>query len=231
MNNVSFFQDWGDMFIASSQNLWLKVVAFLPEILSAIAILILGLIIAGIFAKIVKKSFDLLRIDHFLEKMKVKEELSQIGLKFNFSDLASKLIKWFFIIATWIVVFNVLNVPQITEFLETIALYIPNVLVAVIILAIGLILSNFISKLIINGLDAAKINKEAISLLSKIAKWAIIVFSLMAALTQLKVAADLISILFTGFVAALSLAGGLAFGLGGKEKARKLLEKLDSDNH
>ncbi|MEA2006834.1 MAG: hypothetical protein U9O20_01600 [Patescibacteria group bacterium] len=227
MENLNYFQNWSDTFVASTQKLWLQAVAFIPELISALIVLVIGLLIAAVFGRIARKIFTYTKIDYLMEKMKIKQELEKIGLKFQFTNLAGSIVKWFFIIAVWIAVFDILNVPQITDFLKTIALYIPNVLVAVIVLAIGLILGNFVSKIVNDGLDAAKIQKDTASLLASISKWAIIIFSLMAALTQLGIASDLIKILFTGFVAAISLASGLAFGLGGKNKATEWLEKIN----
>jgi len=227
MENLNYFQNWSEVFISSIQELWIQIVSYTPELISAIIVLIIGLIIASILGKISHKLFTYAKVDFLMDKILVKQELEKIGLKFNFADLASGIIKWFFIIATLIAVFDILKVPQITKFLQTIALYIPNVLIAIFILAAGLILGKFVSNLVTDGLGAAKIEEHAVGLLSKIAKWAIIIFSIMAALTQLGIADDLIKILFTGFVAAISLASGLAFGLGGKNKAAELLEKIN----
>ncbi|MEA1925730.1 MAG: hypothetical protein U9M90_00590, partial [Patescibacteria group bacterium] len=216
---------WTDVLISSMQGLWMNIAAFIPELLSALFVLFIGLIIATAFSKVTHRLFT--KVDPFMEKTGVKEELEKIGLKFSLADLAGRVVKWFFIIATLIAVFDILNIPQITEFLGTVVLYIPNVFVAVIILAIGLIVGRLVFSAVRSGLETAKMRRATVDTLAKIAKWAIVIFALMAALTQLGVASDLIKILFTGFVGALSLAGGLAFGLGGKDKAAQWLTKIN----
>ena len=226
-NTPGMFNEWGDVFVVSIQDLWLRIVSFLPELLSALVILIIGLIIASIAGKIVKKVSGYLKIDALMRKIKVKEELEGLGLKFEFGTVLGKIVKWFFIIATLIAVADVLKIPQITQFLERIALYIPNVLVAVIILAIGVVGSRLAYDAIKKGTETFRLSSSTAKILATVAKWAIIIFTGMAALVQLGVATDMIRILFTGIVVALSLAAGLAFGLGGRKKAEEVIDKLN----
>ncbi len=225
-NTPEIFGEWGDVFVTSVQNLWFRVVSFLPEILSALVILIIGLIIASIASKIVKKLSDYLRVDALMGKIGVKGELEGLGFKFEFGTIIAKITKWFFIIATLIAVADVLRIPQITQFLERIVLYIPNVLVAVVILAIGVIAGRLAYDSIKKGSEAFQMPSYTAKLLATIAKWSIIVFTVMAALVQLGVASNMIQILFAGLVVAISLAGGLAFGLGGRKKAEEVIDKI-----
>lgn len=102
----------------------------------------------------------------------------------------------------------------------------PNVIVAVIILAVGLVLGQFIYDVVEKSAKASKVTKHTADILAAIAKWSITIFALLTALVQLGVAPNLIEILFTGFVAALALGLGLAFGLGGKEHASRWLTKV-----
>jgi len=106
-------------------------------------------------------------------------------------------------------------------------LYVPNVIISVIILLAGILLANFVQRVVKSAVEAAKL--QSADFLSGIAKWAILVFSFMAALVQLQIAQELIRVLFTGLVAMLSLAGGLAFGLGGKDHASRVLDRLRKD--
>lgn len=225
-NNPGGFNEWGNIFVASIQNLWAKIISFLPELVSALVVLIIGLIIASIAGRVVRKISDYLKVDSLMRKIKVKEELEGLGLKFEFSEVLGKVVKWFFIIATLIAVADVLKIPQITQFLEKIALYIPNVLVAIIILAIGVVVGRVAYDTIKKGTETFKLSSYTAKILAAVAKWSIIAFTAMAALVQLGVASDMIRILFTGIVVAVSLAGGLAFGLGGKKRAEEIIEHI-----
>jgi hypothetical protein len=224
MNSGTNFENWGDAVTASLQNVWNQLLNGLPTFVAALVVLIAGILIASFLGKLAKKLVSYAQVDSLVGKTGVQD---QLGTRISISDLIGWIVKWFFIIATLLAVVNILNIEQVTSFLEQVLLYIPNVIAAVIILALGLIAGNFFNDVVERATTASGMSNASVGALSAIAKWAIVIFSLMAALVQLGIAAELIQILFTGFVAMLALAGGLAFGLGGREKASKWLDKVD----
>ena len=206
-------------------NLWDSVIGFAPELIGAFVILILGIIIAPIFGGIVKKLVKLTKIDTLSEKTGLSNTFENLGLRFTFSDVIGKLVKWFFLIAFLIAAMDVLNWTSVTDFLKEIMFYIPNVIVAIIILAVGLIAGQFVKKAVITGLKTTGSIKNP-ELLGNIAQWSLVVFATLAALLQLGIAERLIEILFAGVIITLALS----FGLGGKEKAAKFLDRFDKTN-
>jgi signal transduction histidine kinase len=226
---MNAFENWGDVLLTSLQNLWISFVGFLPEIFGAFVILLIGLTLAGAFGRLAKKLVRYSRIDKLMDKMGVSKEFESMGITFSLSALVGWTVKWFLLIAVLISVLDILHIEQVTWFLQDIALYLPNVVAAIIILAIGFVAGNFVHDVVEKGVQASRIPSKAAKTLARIAKWAIIVFALMASLVQLGVAANLIQILFTGLVAMVALAGGLAFGLGGRDSAKKWLEKMDKE--
>ena len=203
-------------------NLWNSVIGFAPELMGAFVVLILGIIIAPIFGSIVKRLVKLTKVDTLSEKTGLTGTFENLGLRFTFSDVIGKLVKWFFLIAFLIAAMDVLGWASVTEFLKEIMLYIPNVVVAIIILAVGLIASQFVQKAVVTGLKTTGTIKNP-ELLGNVARWALVVFAALAALLQLGVAERLIEILFAGGIITLALS----FGLGGKEKAARFLDRLD----
>lgn len=203
-------------------NLWDSVIGFAPELIGAFVILILGIIIAPIFGGIVKKLVKLTKIDTLSEKTGLSNTFENLGLRFTFSDVIGKLVKWFFLIAFLIAAMDVLNWASVTDFLKEIMFYIPNVIVAIIILAVGLIAGQFVKKAVITGLKTTGSIKNP-ELLGNIARWSLVVFATLAALLQLGIAERLIEILFAGVIITLALS----FGLGGKEKAARFLDRFD----
>lgn len=230
MNTINttfgYFRNWGDVFAASMQNLGVKIASIIPEIVGALIILLLGLLAASILRRVVEKIIEYTRFEDLMKNLGAEGELRKIGLKIKFSKLIGLTVKWFIIFATLIAIADILNIPQITQFLESVTLYIPNILVALIILAIGIVASKLIYNLVKGGFEMVKFSTYTADMLANLGKWAIIIFSVMAALVQLKIAEDLIIILFTGLVFMFSLAGGLAFGLGGKNKAGEVLDRI-----
>lgn len=221
--------NWAGTIVIAFQSIWDKFVSFVPELLSALIILIIGLMIAASLGRLVAKLIKALKLDDLINKSGLLDKMEAGGLGFSLSGLIGWLVKWFFIVVILIAVADILAWDQITDFLSAVALYIPNVFIAVIILTVGLIVGQFIHNIVEQGIKVSRVPTSSAKALAAISKWAIIIFAIMAALIQLGVAVRLIEILFTGLVAMLALAGGLAFGLGGKDKASKWLEAIERE--
>lgn len=219
--------EYVDVLTAAFVELWAGIVLFVPKLLFAMVVFVLGLILASVLNKLVIRLAKILHIDELIEKLELDDIFRRAGLKLNVGVALGWIVKWFVIIFALIASADILGWDQVTVFLTTIVEYIPNVLIAVIILLVGMILASFVQEIIKTALDAAKMHSARF--VSGIAKWAIIIFSFMAALVQLGIAEALIQVLFTGFVAMIALAGGLAFGLGGREYASRVLSQLAKD--
>ena len=138
------------------------------------------------------------------------------------------LVRWFFIVVFLVAAMDVLGLNQVNDFLSNQVLtYLPKVIVAVLLLIAGALIAGALQKLVVTSAKAAELHSAA--LLGGVAKWAIWVFAILASLYQLGIVGPLIETLFTGFIGMLAIAGGLAFGLGGKEAAARYVEKLRQD--
>lgn len=222
---MNYFEDWNEAVVASLQNLWDKVVSYIPELLGALLVFVIGLIFAHGLSKLARKLVELTKVDDLIKKIDATKKLKQAGVKLSFSELIAWIIKWFIIVVTLIAVVDILNLQEVASFLQQVAEYLPKVIVAVVILAIGLVVGQFVYDVIEKSAKTAHITKHTADSLAALAKWSIVIFALMTSLIQLGVATTLIEILFTGLVAGLALAFGLSFGLGGKERASKWLDK------
>lgn len=216
-----------DLAQGSLLELWGIVLAFLPQFFGALAVFIIGLIFAVVLQRVIEKIIGLLKIDDLAKKFEVPQMFERYGLPFKISKLLGWIVKWFLIVVSLIAATDILGWDQVTDYLKQIVLYLPNVIIAVIMLFFGTVLANFVYRVVKSAVAAAKL--ASADFLAGLARWAILVFTFMASLIQLQIAEDLIRVLFTGFVAMLALAGGLAFGLGGKDHAAQILEKLKKD--
>ncbi len=207
--------------------LWDTIIAYLPNVIGAIVVFILGMIIAHVLRTVVEQLIKLMRIDDLAQKLEIRSQFDRMGIRLHIGNLMGWIVKWFFIIVALIAATEILGWLEVTDYLKQVVLFIPNVIVAVIVLLAGILLGNFVQNVVKSAVEAAQL--ASANFLSGMAKWAILVFSFMAALVQLQIAPDLIRVLFTGLVFMLSLAGGLAFGLGGKDHASQLLTRLKKD--
>ena len=203
-------------------DLWGRLMGVLPDILGALIVLLLGPILAPILGGIVKKVFDIIHIDTLAEKAGLKDVISEYSQKFSISLFIGRLVKWFFILAFVMAAAEILGWTRITEFLNEIIFYIPQVLIAVVILVFAVIAGNFFDILVTKSLIGSSAPVGNPQVMGDVTKWAFILFGVMAAMLQIGIAPSLIQILFAGIV--LSLA--LAFGLGGRDKAGQLLDYI-----
>lgn len=202
-------------------DLWSDVISFIPEFVAAIVILIVGYLVAIAAGAFVEKIVHMFRVDALAERMNIHSTLKKIGIDFSFSNTLGIVTKWFFIAVFLTAAVEVLGWTQIVTFLNDVVRYIPQVLIAIIILAIGLMIASVVEDGVTKALQTAKTVQRPATL-GAIAKWSIVTFSIMAALTQLRVAENLIAILFAGIL----LTFVISFGLAGKEHAQKFLDKI-----
>jgi hypothetical protein len=200
-----------------------RVMAVIPNVIGAIVIIIIGLIVAPILGGIVKKIVDVLKVDSLSEKVGLHDIIRPFFKQPSIAVFLGKIVKWFFIIAFLMAAAEILNWDRVTDFLNEIVFYIPNVLIAVVILVLGAIFGKFLDEVIVRSLKGSNTPIDNPEVLGKIAKFALILFAVLAAFIQLGIASSLIEILFGGIV----LATSLAFGLGGREKAAKVLDYID----
>ncbi|MBI4426846.1 MAG: hypothetical protein HY567_04695 [Candidatus Kerfeldbacteria bacterium] len=210
---------------ASFQTLWFNFITAVPTFVVALVVFSLGLLVAGALGSIATKLIRLTKLDALVEKAGAIIKLQTLGVTFNFSRTVGWIVQWFFVVVVLIAVADILNLTQVTDFLKSVALYLPNVVVAVVILTLGLILGKFVHDVVERGMKSSNMPAAAGSV-ATLAQWAVVVFAIMASLAQLGIAARLIEILFAGLTLGVGLAFGLAFGLGGKEKAKAWLEKM-----
>jgi hypothetical protein len=200
-----------------------NVVAILPGLIGAIIVILIGLIVAPILGGIVKKLVDVLKVDTVAEKVGLHDILSPFFKKPSIAVFLGKIVKWFFIVAFLMAAAEILEWDRITDFLNEIVFYIPNVLIAVVILVLGVIAGKFLDEVVVRSIKGSNTPINNPQVLGSVTRYALITFAVLAALIQLGIAPSLIEILFAGIV----FAGALAFGLGGRDKAAKLLDYLD----
>jgi len=206
--------------------LWFEAVRFLPQLALALIIIIIGWIIGGMLGRVVQKLFNTLRLNELANKAGVDELVNKTGYSFHPDQFLGSLVKWFVILAFTVVAFDILKLQEVTTFMREVVLgYLPQVFVAILILFAAMVIAGLVRKAVAGGLRASGAVVKA-DFLSRVAYYLIIIFGVMAALNQLRIADELIQTLFMGIVFALSLATGLAFGLGGKDAASRYIDSM-----
>ena len=218
---------WSDAVYQSLYDMWGRFMAFLPSLIGAIIVFIIGWVAAVAIGKIIARILEALRIDQGIEKLGLKKSFSKSGIKINIAKFIGELAKWFLIIVSLMAATDILGLNQVTDFLNEVLRYIPQIVVAAIILVVAVLLANFVARVIQESVKATGLISA--NVVAAFAKWAILIFAILAALVQLNVAKDMIMIVFQGIVYMLVIAGGLAFGLGGRDAAEEVIAKIKKE--
>lgn len=220
-------QDWWTAVADSWSVIWDRFVNFLPNLIGAAIIIIVGWIVGMIVALIIDRLFRIIGLQTLFEKAKVEDVLKKGSIEKDSTALLASVAKWIIYLVAFIAAANTLKLPDVANFLDKILAYIPQVVAAGLILLIGLVLAHFLSSVIKGSLSAAGFTMaEAVAI---IVRYSIIIFAILAVLVQLGIAEALIRTMFIGLVAFLAIAGGLAFGLGGKDAAQDLIERIKKE--
>ena len=217
-------ETWGNVLSRSFQNLWGGVITFLPQLVIAILIVIIGWLIGALIGRVVAQIIRSLRVDEGLRKAGVEDTLARGGVVLNSGGFVGALVKWFIILVFLVAALDVLKLTQVNEFLQGVVLfYLPQVIIAVLILLLAAVIGDVMQKIVTTSAKTAEIRSA--HMLGALSRWAIWVFGFLVALSQLGIGVQIIQTLFMGVVVALSLAFGLAFGLGGQEAAANWIDK------
>ena len=212
---------WGDAVFLSLSNALNAFLAAIPLVIGALIIIVIGWIIAGVLARVVTEVLRRVGADRLFAEHGGQVYGSR-SRDIKPSIVAGELVKWLIRLVFLVAAANVLGLTQVSELLNDVLLWIPNLIVAAIILLVAPLLARFVRGAIEVG--AGEMGFSNAPLLGRIAEIAIIAFAVIIAINQIGIAANLVNILFIGVVAALALAFGLAFGLGGRDVAGQLTQ-------
>ncbi len=228
MESTSLLETWGGVLKGSFNQLWENlIVNFLPNFLVALIIFIFGWLVASVLGVWISRLVKSLQLDKALQNIGLDDLVARSGYRLNAGAFVGGLVKWFIIFVFLKASLDVLKLAEVNQFIDRVLSYLPNVFIASLILILAAVFADAAHKVIAGS--ARVVGSRSAQLFGGIAKWAIWVLAIFVAMTHLNVAEQLIQVLFTGFVTMLSIAGGLAFGLGGKEAASRYIEKLRED--
>ncbi len=215
-----------DVFLASVTSFWTQLAGFVPQLLAAMVLLVLGWLVAKIVRTGMVKLLRALQFDRLSERSGIEAFLKQGQLTVSLSGLLAGLVYWLIILIVIVTVSNSLGLHLVAELFNRVVLYIPNVIVAILILVLGAILARFINRLIFAYLN--NIGLEGALTISTLSEYAVLVFVFFVALEQLEIGRQLITAAFIIGFGAIGLALALAFGLGGRDWAAGVLERMSN---
>jgi len=218
------YTNWGDLIAGSFQLMWLDLVKLLPVLVAALLVVIIGWLVGAVLGRVVYQIMHSIKIDDLLRKAGLEDWLQRGGVRLDSGHFVGTLVKWFIFVVFLIAAFEILGWTQVNDFLSKVVAYLPQVIIAAIILLAAVIIADVMQKLISSSARAARL--KSANFLGSVVKWVIWIFAFLVVLDHLKVATPFVQMLFTGVVIAVSLALGLSFGLGGQSAASGFIEKM-----
>jgi hypothetical protein len=212
-----------NLFIESTQQFLNEIAVTLPQIIGALLILLIGWIIARVVKRLCVRGLKLVRFNYLTEKSGIEKFLEKGGVKVSSIHIIGTLIYWIIMLVVILATLNSLKLTAASTLFNQIMLYIPNIIVAILILVIGIYFARLVSQVLITSLK--NMEEKAASMIGLIAYYAIVVLTVFIILGQLNIAGAIVNNAFTILFGAICLALGLAFGLGGKDWAASIIKK------
>lgn len=211
-----------DTLMASFRDAFSMILSAIPRILGFIIIVAIGWFVSSMLARGVTGLLRAIRFDELMQRSGLADFMNKMGTGIDSVGIVAGIVKWIVRVVVLLVAFDALGLPAVSDVMRQLLLWLPNLVVAIFVLFIGGIAARALGN-IVRGATAEGgfSNPETLSNVARTAVWA---FAVVVAINQLGIATNLINTLFTGFVGALAIACGLAFGLGGRDLASRTLE-------
>jgi hypothetical protein len=214
--------DWGDAVFVSASEALENFIGFLPALIGAILILVLGWILSGLLANLIERGLKMVGFEHAANTTGINRFIQRAGSGWSASKVVAEIVKWFIRLVAIQAAAQILGMERISEIINAILLWLPNLIVALAIVVVGALIARFVAGIV--RASTSEMGMGNPGLLAGIAQYAIIGFAVVAAVDQLGIAETVVNTLFTLTIGALALAFGLAFGLGGQQVAAQMTQ-------
>ncbi len=217
-------QDTGDALRASLAGALNTFLSAIPRIIGFALVLVVGWVISSLLARGTEALLHAVRFNDLARRSGFADFVQKMGVRDDASGVIAAIVKWFVRLITLVVAFDMLGLPAVSSVLQQLLLWLPNLVVALVVLVIGGLAANALSRLVRGAsAEAGFTNPDMLATVTKVAVWG---FTIIVAVNQLGIATTLINTLLIGLVGGLALAFGLAFGLGGRDRAAQMLDTM-----
>src|ERR671932_329415 len=219
--SVAPVTDWGVAVMTSLTSALALLLSAIPKVLGFVVILVIGWLIASALAKVVSSVLRAVKFNDLAQRAGLTGFVQKMGLQTDAAGFLALIAKWFVRLIVLVTAFDVLGLPAVSQVLQQLLLWLPNLVVAIIALVIGGLAANALARLVRGATAEAGLgNPDLLATIARVAVWA---FAVVVAVNQIGIATTLINTLFMAVVGAVALALGLAFGLGGRETAAQIV--------
>jgi hypothetical protein len=212
---------WGEALLTSLAAALAMFVGAIPRVIGFVLILIIGWIIAGLVATAVAALLRAVKFNDLAQRSGFAGFVQRAGIRTDAAGALATIARWFVRLIVLVVAFDALGLPAVSQVLQQLLLWIPNLVVATVVLVLAGLAANTAHALVRGATAQGDLGNP--DLLASLARGAVWAFGIVVAINQLGIATTLVNTLFMGTVGAVALALGLAFGLGGRETAGQIV--------
>ena len=203
---------------------WVSIISFLPMLLAAIIVFIIGWFLSIGIGKLVSEILRKLGFNNIFKRTGWDNAFSKADIEVDPAQFIGVITKWIFVIIFLMIASDIIGWISFSLLLGQIVLWIPNLLVAIVILVVAIILADILEKIVKATVE--RMGVASATFLGALTKWVIYIVASLAILSQLNVAQNIVNAVVIGIVATFVIALGLAFGLGGREEAGRVLKTI-----
>ncbi|RYF83768.1 MAG: hypothetical protein EOO29_02075 [Comamonadaceae bacterium] len=208
--------------VGAVRGMLFQIGAFIPRLLVAAAVLVAGWLLAKVVRFAVVKALRAINFPVLTERAGLDGFLRQGGMKLDTTGVVGVLSYWVVILAALIVAFNGLGLSYVTDLLGRVVWFVPNIFVALLVLAFGSYFARFVADAVLTY--GRNVGLRDAYFFSRLAQYGILIFVILIALDQVKVGGDIVRQSFIVILAGFVFAVALAFGLAGKDWAARRIE-------
>lgn len=221
MPTTPVISDWGTAIMSSVSAALALLLAGIPKIIGFLVILIIGWLIASAIAAAVAALLRAVKFNDLAQRAGLTDFVHNMGVRTDAAGFLANIAKWFVRLIVLVTAFDALGLPAVSQVLQQLLLWLPNLVVALVVLVIGGLAATALSRLVRGATAESGLgNPDLLATIARVAVWA---FAIVIAVNQIGVAETLVNTLFMAVVGAVALALGLAFGLGGRETAAEMV--------
>jgi len=203
---------------------WATAVDTLPRIGGALLLLVAGWVAARFARRLAIRLLRFLKVDVLAEQAGMEDVLMRGDVRYTTVTILANLLYWFVLFASTLAALNVLGLRAADDLFQRIVLYVPNVFVALVVLIFGTVFARFVK--VASFTYLSNVGVEGAEMISAVAQIAVVIFVVSVALEQLAIGTQVLVSAFQIVFGAACLALALAFGLGGRDAAARMLERL-----
>lgn len=215
--------NWQEAFLLAISNILTNVLSYLPTVVAALFVFLVGLVLAKWIKALVVKILDKIKLSTIIKKSGFEPFLEKAEITIKIEDILGGIVKWLIILVFFITTVNILGLTTVSLVLNNILGYIPRVVSAILVLTVGVLVAGLVEGVVKGAL--AQVDLKTARLLGKISSYIVVIFAALAAINELQIAQALVNALFIGVVGMLALGFGLAIGLGAKDLVANILEE------